>query len=185
MKYTRPKNKLKIIVPMVAAAILLIAALVFYFVQKHNTSTSNDALLEQIQSQDESRQRIINDDANSYNESEDTERSNSQENKNLIPENKEDASSKPITPTIARVSQDQNGTIEVVATFDTTANGTCRLTLSKSGSQTVTRESPITVGPSYYVCGFTVNNATGTGWTASVQHVNNDQVSDSVSQEIK
>lgn len=185
MKYTRPKNKLKLIIPIAIAIVLLAAALVFYFVQKHNTSTSNNTSLEQIRSQDESRQRIINEDANSYDESKDTERSNPQDNKNLIPENKEDAASKPITPTIARVSQDQKGTIEVVATFDTTANGTCRLTLSKPGSQTITRESPITVGPSYYVCGFTVNDATGTGWTASVQHVNNGQVSDSASQEIK
>lgn len=110
--------------------------------------------------------------------------SSDEPSKQLTPGNTEDPDAKPVKPTISHATQ-SGDSIEVVAIFNTTANGTCRLTLSKTGAQTINRESPITVGPSYYICGFTVEGVSGTGWTATVTHANNNNVSDAVKQRVE
>lgn len=110
--------------------------------------------------------------------------SNDEPSKQLTPGNTENPDIKPVKPTISHATQNGDS-IEVVATFNTTANGTCRLTLSKPGEQNINRESPITVGPSYYICGFTVGDVSGAGWTASVTHAYNDRLSDLVSKKVE
>lgn len=116
--------------------------------------------------------------------SQSTDRPDNTSSKDLTPGNTEDTSGKPLPPEISHATQ-SGSSIEVVATFSSTANGSCLLTLSKPGAQSIHRESPITVGPSYYLCGFTVEDSPGNDWTATVTHSYNGKQSDSVSQKVQ
>lgn len=120
----------------------------------------------------------------SPNNANESERNKADHPKQITPGNKESVDTKPIAPNIARADKIGN-TIEVVATFNTTANGHCELKLSKSGEDSIYKEARITVGPSYYVCGFTADNIFGDGWSASVTHVYKNNKSDTVSQKVR
>lgn len=113
-----------------------------------------------------------------------TQSSDAEPTKQLTPGNTEDTNTKPVMPEISHATQ-SGDSVEVVATFSTTANGVCRLTLSKPGAENINRESPITIGSSYYICGFTVNNVSGSGWTATVTHAYSGKISDSASQKVE
>lgn len=112
-----------------------------------------------------------------------TEDEDVRSSKSLSPANIEDSSAKPTKPEIARITK-TGSTIEIVATFNTTVNGTCKLKLSTKGQQDIRKEAPITIGPSYYICGFNVENVQGADWMATVTHVHNGKESDPVSQKI-
>lgn len=145
---------------------------------EENSKQTTEPEVSDINDTDEAAEK--NPDATSRSQASD----DSEPSKQLTPGNTENSGAKPVKPTISHATQSGN-TIEVVATFNTTANGTCRLTLSKPGAQSINRESPITVGPSYYICGFTVNDAVGDGWVATVTHAHNSNVSDVVTQRVE
>lgn len=93
---------------------------------------------------------------------------------NTVPGNQsstEAPSTPPEKPTIERAGGDP--TIKVVATFQKASEGYCELRLSKSGYETVSYTSNITVGPSYYTCSFSISRASlpaGNPWSVVIVH---------------
>lgn len=96
--------------------------------------------------------------------------------KELLPTTN-DSNADPITPLITRAEK-TNTSIEVVAIFTATTGGKCELTLSKDGAENIIRTANVTVGPSYYICGFTAENVPGDNWTASVRNILNNKRSE-------
>ncbi|UTX51391.1 hypothetical protein KI440_00275 [Candidatus Saccharibacteria bacterium TM7i] len=183
MRLQKKNTKSKLIILIIASILVVcIAAFTAYSVYKNTPKNS-------------SQQQTTHDDANSGIREEQVQNGNTdptpteedgRTSKGLTPSNEEQpqSSGSLIKPTIARAEK-YGSTIEVVATFPSTATGHCELTLSKDGAASISRTAPITVGPSYYICGFTVENISGTGWTASVKHVSGAQQSDTVKQKVE
>jgi cytoskeletal protein RodZ len=79
----------------------------------------------------------------------------------------------PEKPHVSRAEQTTSNEIKVVATLQEASAGYCELQISKLGSQTVTSESYVVVGPSYYTCSFTLplNRLDSSGqWDVMVIH---------------
>lgn len=184
MRMRNKTSKKPLIITLITVVLLTGVGVGAFFWTKSNNNSTEIPLNPQTSHVED---KIINDDAELFDEIENADqqpRPNEDNSKSLTPGNTEDASAKPLAPEIARATQDGN-TIEVVAIFRSTANGSCRLTLSKPGASDITREARITVGPSYYLCGFTVENISGSGWTAAVTHLNNNQESETVTRAVQ
>lgn len=191
MKIKTKKNSRKnILIISIAVAVLFAGGAFVYLKTQHSDNPQQDERSSKPSSKSVKNKKI-NEDANEFKESnqtrpETTESSpTSEPSKAMTPGNEEDVSEKPpVRPEIANISR-SGSTLEVVSIFRSTANGTCKLILSKSGKSDIVRESPITIGPSYYLCGFTVDGIDGSGWDATITHLYEGKESESVKQRIQ
>lgn len=187
---TKKNSRRNIVIISIAAAVLFAGGAFAYLKTQHFDNPQQNERSSKPSSKSV-KNKNINEDAHTFKESDQTtpEAAESsptpQPSKTLTPGNQEDVSgSLPVRPEIANISRSGN-TLEVVAIFRTTANGKCKLVLSKSGQSDVVRESPITIGPSYYLCGFTIDGIDGPGWDAIITHLHEGKESESVKQRIQ
>jgi hypothetical protein len=175
----RQKQRSKKWLIMGAALVVLVAAGTSYYLW----SRRNDTQKSQTKSTDSGRVKdgqVI--------EKDDTDNSTGTptNGKDTTPGNVEDTSSKPITPYIQSAQQIDGSTIRVAAAFSSTANGSCRITLSKPGETDITQDVNIIVVPNGYACnGWSVTAPSSGGWTAKVVHLYNSKESDSVTQKVE
>ncbi len=181
MKINSPRQFKKTFLATLLVAICLAAGVSYlYFYKRTGADQPDTSHVQQTQvteapSETATSESTQNKDATSTKTSGDS--------KELTPSQTEQASEKPIAPEITRTNY-ENSTVTVVAIFRTTANGTCKLELRNPNQPSKYSEANITVGPSYYLCVFSVNDVTGSGWTAHVVHVNNGVESDPDMQKI-
>jgi|GEM_PF-2437185 len=81
---------------------------------------------------------------------------NSKESISESKSNVETPTTAPEKPYLSRAEQIKSGEIKIVATLQHATPGYCELQLRKTGAQTISAEAYIVVGPSYYICSFTI-----------------------------
>lgn len=91
-------------------------------------------------------------------------------------------------PVIERSSQREGeDNVKIVATLKEPSTGTCEARLTRSGESSVIKKTPVTVGPSYYVCSFSipVSNFSSSGtWELVVLHQSGSSVANSSVKEV-
>lgn len=173
MKLVKKQNKALFLIVMSLVLILASGAGIYWYLRsKSSDNKENNTAMTDNYVKDED-QPIIN--------SESPDNDDKALSPTANPENQQAQVEKPI---ITRAEQTSSGAVRVSATLSQPSNGTCLLTISKDGAQTVEKSSNIAVGPSYYTCnGFLVPKAdfaTTGNWNVTVTHrsANGSSVSD-------
>lgn len=184
----KKKSKKTRIVVFVIISLAVIGGLTYFFFLKDNGDDRSSSSISQNENEnDHDIEPRITEDQVTGSESPDEpaeEPAENRTNKQLTPSNKESTEGAPLKPTISSVRRLNSSEVQIVATFNQTANGSCKLELSKPGARTIVQESPVTIGPSYYLCGFTVSGVEGGNWTASVTHLHAGKSSETVRAEV-
>lgn len=157
-------KKNRIVIITIFGLVVLAAAIAFFYIRGGLTNNEPTKSTEKTST-------IKTDDGNSVLPQKTTDNYNS-----LITEKKADTSTPataPEKPYISRAEQVSSGDIKVVVTFRKESLGYCELQLSKQDFQTISRDTIITLGTSYYTCSFTLSQSdiTSSGqWNLVILH---------------
>jgi hypothetical protein len=144
MKIKTKKNKYKMSLIILGAALLLCAAAVgaYLFVKSNDAAKKQQEALKSIDANkdgSEGKSTIPGD-------------TTTKDDKNIIPSPPENSQSSNLEkPTLTRAEQSSEN-IRVSAIFTQPAYGTCEAVFSKEGYSTITKTASIILGPSYYTC---------------------------------
>ena len=184
MKINKPSKKRTIIIISLLIGVLLLAGISFAAWQSKNRSLSNAELTETTDETSAVKESQVKKDGIKDNGATlPAKSSEAKDRQDTTVSDSNDSSSRstPEKPQISRASQ-SGETIRVVALFQQDSSGYCELELSQAGGQAISRESNISVGPTYYVCSFDVSSdqiSTRGTWEAVVIHHLNGSTSKS------
>jgi cytoskeletal protein RodZ len=153
-------KKRNILLLVITLGLVLSSVFIFWYVNRHNSIQNNREITEQNdntsgkkQSQVINPQTTTKDTSNSRLPQKNAATSNSPASSDH--ESTTTISSDVEKPAITRAEQ-SGDMIKVVATYSNTPRGNCQLRATIPNQTTLSYEAPIVIGPSYYVCSFTI-----------------------------